>query len=171
MSEDTERLPTRWEFPKGNEMWKMRSKSGRPMKFDNPQEMIDAACEYFRWCDDNPLISIDFKGKDAVKVEIPKMRAYTLTGLCLFMGVNDRYWHHFKARCLSAEDSEETMKAFLPVMEHIESIIFEQKFTGAAADMLNPQIISKDLGLTDKIDLNHKGEIKRVWGEKPEDAE
>jgi hypothetical protein len=31
-------------------------------------------------------------------------------------------------------------------------VIYEQKFTGAAADLLNPNIIARDLGLADKQD-------------------
>jgi hypothetical protein len=61
--------------PKGNQFWKLRSKHGRDTLFESPEKMWEAACEYFQWCDDNPLLEIDFRGKDATQVTIPKMRA------------------------------------------------------------------------------------------------
>jgi hypothetical protein len=33
-------------------------------------------------------------------------------------------------------------------------VILDQKFTGAAADLLNPNIIARDLGLTDKKEVS-----------------
>jgi len=33
-------------------------------------------------------------------------------------------------------------------------VIYRQKFEGASADMLNPNIIARDLGLADKKDLS-----------------
>lgn len=36
----------------------------------------------------------------------------------------------------------------------INDAIRHQKFTGAAADLLNPMIISRDLGLADKSELS-----------------
>ena len=38
-----------------------------------------------------------------------------------------------------------------------EEIIYNQKFTGAAADLLNPNIIARELGLADKQQNEHTG--------------
>ena len=43
---------------------------------------------------------------------------------------------------------------FSAVTTRIEDIIYEQKFTGAAADLLNPNIIARDLGLADKKEVS-----------------
>ena len=51
--------------PTGNEFWKLRSKHGRDKLFQSPELLWDAAEEYFQWSVDNPLIEIDYKGKDA----------------------------------------------------------------------------------------------------------
>lgn len=42
----------------------------------------------------------------------------------------------------------------LAVITQAEAVIYEQKFTGAAADLLNPNIIARDLGLADKKELS-----------------
>jgi hypothetical protein len=43
--------------PKGNEFWKMRSKHGRDALFASPELLWESACEYFEWCNDNPIVS------------------------------------------------------------------------------------------------------------------
>ena len=40
----------------GNEGWRNRSKHGRDTLFAFPPLMWEAACEYFKWCDENPFV-------------------------------------------------------------------------------------------------------------------
>lgn len=148
--------------PKGNRFWEKRSKHGRDKIFESPEVMWEAACEYFSWCDENPLIEIDFKGQSAKKVELPKMRPYTLHGLCLFLDVNTSYFKNFKAQ------DRKDGKDFSAVITKIEDVIYNQKFSGAAAGFLNANIIARDLGIKDQIEqsgtvtnLNHNVEMTK----------
>lgn len=84
-----------------------------------------------------------YKG-EITTTTIPKMRAYTLDGLCLYMGCNEAYFRQF---------NDNGDKDFSTVIYQIEKTIYNQKFTGAAADLLNANIISRDLGLADRIDF------------------
>ena len=43
----------------------------------------------------------------------------------------------------------------MTVIDDIEKIIYRQKFEGAAAGLLNANIIARDLGLRDKQDVDH----------------
>ena len=133
--------------PQGNQFWKLRSKHGRDKLFEAPDLLWDAACEYFEWCEDNPLIEVDFKGKDADRVELPKMRAFTLHGLCLYLDVNTKYFNDFR---------DAKHDGFSEVLTRIIEVIYHQKFTGAAAGFLNPSIIARDLGLADKKEIEKK---------------
>lgn len=126
--------------PVGNQFWKLRSKHGRDKLFQTPDLLWEAACEYFEWCDEHPLIEVDFKGKDATRVEMPKMRPYTIHGLCIYLDCNTTYFNDFKKA-----DHE----GFSEVLTRIMEIIYNQKFSGAAAGFLNPNIIARDLGLRD----------------------
>lgn len=126
--------------PKGNQFWKLRSKHGRNKLFETPELLWEAACEYFEWCDANPLEEKDFKGKDAETVYYDRMRAYTWDGLELYLDI-------FSLRDYK---TNEDYKDFSQVITRIEKIIYTQKFTGAAAGFLNPNIIARDLGLADK---------------------
>jgi hypothetical protein len=79
------------------------------------------------------------------------MRAMTLSQLCFYLHCSDSYFRAFKSTL------QEKDKDFLTVINEIESIIYNQKFQGASADLLNANIISRDLGLTDKQEVDVKG--------------
>jgi hypothetical protein len=130
--------------PEGNEFWKLRTKHGRDKLFEKPEELWEAACEYFQWCEDNPLMEVDFRGKDADRVELPKMRAFTWDGLELYIDIYS----------LRDYKKNPDYKEFSQVITRIEKVIYNQKFTGAAAGFLNPNIIARDLGLADKREVD-----------------
>jgi len=142
--------------PKGNQFWKLRSKHGRDKLFETSDILWEAACEYFKWCDDNPLKEervFHHQGK-ITRTEVSKMMAYTLTGLCLYLDCGEAYFRQFKGAIKDKKD--ELNKDFSTIIKRIERTIYQQKFTGAAADLLNPNIIARDLGLTDKTDNINK---------------
>ena len=127
--------------PKNNQFWKARSKHGRDKIFATPGALRDAAEEYFEWIEQNPLKEekiFQYQGA-IVDGSISKMRAMTITGLCRFFGVSFQTWEDYKKR-----------EGFIHITREIEEIIRDQKFTGAAADLLNANIIARDLGLSDK---------------------
>lgn len=141
--------------PKGNQFWKARAKHGRSKIFSSPNQLWNAACEYFQWVEDNPLKEsklVSFQGK-SVTEELPLMRAMTIESLCLFLSVNARYLNEFES---NLDMSKRQSKDFSSVIYNIKSIIRTQKFQGASAGLLNPNIIARDLGLIDKQDIDHK---------------
>ena len=139
--------------PKGNNFWEIRSKHGRDPLFKSAQLMWEAACEYFQWCIDNPIISIEFMGKDAEERQVPKTRPFTMQGLCLYLDCNVNYFREFK------ESELGKTKDFSLIISRIEETIYNQKFSGAAVGMFNANIISRDLGLIDKQDVEQKTQI------------
>lgn len=134
------------QFQVGNQFWKARAKNGRDKLFETPELLWEAACEYFQWCEDNPLYEakmFSFQGMQTME-KLPKMRAMTLSGLCLFLGCNESYFRSFKVQ------ERENKADFITVIENIENTIYNQKFAGSAADLLNSNIIARELGLSDK---------------------
>lgn len=141
--------------PQGNQFWKQRSKHGRDKLFTSPDLLWEAACEYFEWCDENPMLEdsilklkINGEGEKVQHEDLNKMRAYTWEGLELFLDI-------FSLRDYK---TNEDYKDFSQVISRIERIIYNQKFTGAAAGFLNPNIIARDLGLIDNKDIKSGGE-------------
>lgn len=133
--------------PLGNQFWKARSSHGRTPIFASPDVLWIAACEYFEWVEANPLWEDKVTSYQGVNVHEPiaKMRAMTIDGLCLFLDIGIQTWHDYRSR----ED-------FSDVTSRIERAIRSQKFAGAAADLLNANIIARDLGLADKSELTGK---------------
>jgi len=72
----------------------------------------------------------------------------TISGFCRFVHINFKTWQLYQGR----ED-------FIHVTGEIEDVIYDQKFSGAAADLLNANIIARDLGLTEKTSTEHSGAI------------
>mgnify|MGYP003647210390 CR=1 FL=1 len=131
--------------PKGNRFWEARAKHGRDLIFTSSDILWEACCEYFVWADDHPLYetkAFAFQGI-VTQESIPKMRAMTIDGLCLFLDISTDTWKLYTDR----ED-------FIGVTRKAENVIRSQKFSGAAADLLNANIIARDLGLTDKKEVN-----------------
>jgi hypothetical protein len=138
--------PATGRFTTGNRWWEARSSHGRNPKFDNADELLAACLEYFEWNEANPLFKdqlVTFQGS-ATHEPIAQMRAMTLHGLCMFLDITRQTWGDWK---VSRPD-------FSDVIAQVEDAIFRQKFEGASADLLNANIIARDLGLADKKDLS-----------------
>ena len=136
--------------PKGNKFWEARTKHGPPMKYSDPDVLWNACVEYFEWTEDNPLYeskAMNVGGQVEI-VKIPKVRAMTITSLCRFLDVTLKTWVSYR----------ET-KDLLHIATRADNVIRDQKFTGAAADLLNANIIARDLGLSEKTDNQHTGDI------------
>lgn len=133
--------------PKGNRYWEQRSTHGRKALWEDPLELQDACYQYIAWVDDNPLEeSVVYQG-EVMDKPLPKMRPPTIKGLCVYLGMTTETWSQYRLK-----------KDFSAVTKEIDLIIENRKYEGAAAGMLNPNIIARDLGLTDKQDLNHGGQ-------------
>src|SRR5699024_4951501 len=78
-------------------------------------------------------------------IEVPKMRAMTISGLCLFLDIDRSTWYDWASR----DD-------YSNIVKRVEEVIYSQKFAGAAADLLNANIIARDLGLADKNQVDHQ---------------
>ncbi len=131
--------------PKGNRFWEARSSHGRNPKFDSPEALWEACCEYFEWVEANPLWEMKpfaYQG-EVVQEPVAKMRAMTLAGLRLFLDIAESTWAQYRSK----DD-------FSGVTSRAEEVIYSQKFAGAAADLLNANIIARDLGLTDKREVH-----------------
>ena len=129
------------------------NKGGRPRKY-SPKELWEKAVEYFEWIDANPFIAIEFKGKDANMVEVPKKRPYTIEGLCLYLNCGRRYLDDLEESIRGKNDKKS--KDYSSVCSQIRGIIYTNKFEGASANFFNPMIIARDLGLAEKREINQK---------------
>ncbi len=136
------------QFQPGNRFWEARSSHGRNPIFQTPEQLWEACAEYFQWNADNPLQEekgFAFQGT-VTKETFAKMRAMTIEGLCCFLDIETSTWRMWR----------QNRPDFLAVITRVDEIIRRQKFEGAAADLLNANIIARDLGLSDKAEITGK---------------
>ena len=110
-------------------------------KYQTEDEIWAKFVEYMQWVEENPLTQVDYKGKDAERVVMKYMRPYTKVGFAIFAGFCE--WKSVAEMALRDP-------SLAQIITRIESIIFAQKFDGAASNLFNSNIIARDLGLVDK---------------------
>ena len=104
--------------------------------------MWEAECEYFQWCEENLLMETIVQGNK--KWTLPKMRAMTIEGLCIFLDIETKTFNNYY------NNKDNRYEDFIPIATRVKEIIWTQKFEGAAAGFFNANIIARDLGLKDK---------------------
>jgi hypothetical protein len=139
--------------PKGNQFWKLRSKHGRDLIFSTPEILWEACQEYFESVDARKWYTTEFNGKDAKECHVPNETPYTWTGLYLFLDSNHTTWCDYENR----ED-------FVSICTRVRNIIYTQKFEGATVGAFNANVISRDLGLTDKTENKTEVSITQIKG-------
>ena len=134
-------------FENGNQYWKRRTKHGRDRVIKEPETLAKAADEYFQFCIENPIIVVDYKGKDAKRVEMQIPKVFQKNELARFCHLSE--WR-------SINDLKSVSTDFLQVVTHIEGCIADQKFQYGIANIFNSNIVARDLGLRDKQEIDMK---------------
>lgn len=138
-------------FSKGNKLWQLGlAKMLARTKYQTPEELLLACVGYFEWLDENPLLEgklVTYEGVSTVE-EVPKLRAPTLAGLCLYLGIHRDTWGSWRRG--------DARRDLQPVTEIVEQKMYDDKFGGAAAGLLHPMIVARDLGLVEKQQLDNK---------------
>ncbi len=131
--------------PKGNNYWQFRNKHGRDHKYDSVS-LWEEFVKYAKWMEANPLKEqrVFHSSGEITKTDITKMRAMTEISFCLFADMSHDTFLKYK-----------TEQDFIVVTRAICDAIYSQKFEGASADMLNSNIIARDLGLKEKSEVGH----------------
>lgn len=132
--------------------------------FEDPKLTLKGIENYFDWCDNSPLYEakIELYRGNWQSGNIPHMRAYTKQGCCAFIGVSVAQWDSWRAgREMKAGEVPVSVKQpvadkIAAILEWAETIMYEQKFTGAAAGLLNAGIVSRELKLSDRVESTGK---------------
>lgn len=140
-------------FQEGNTYWQYRKKHGRERIFESADDLLDQCIKYFEWVDNNQLKKAEVvKYKDHAELfDVPVCRVYTKEGLADFCQV---------AEYKTISNYRDRGDGFLQVITYVENVIYRNKFENAAAGLLNPNIIARDLGLAERTDNNTKQTIK-----------
>lgn len=134
-------------------IWEHRTQVKEDVLFKKPNVLLKECYEYFKWMDQNPYKrQVNMVVDKTVKLTTTDHpRPYTWQGLCLYLDIHESAFRWFKKNAHGGYTDE-----FKKVIDHIEKIIYNNKFSGAAVGLFNANIISRDLGLVDKVDNTNK---------------
>ena len=132
-------------FQKGNELWKLGAhKSGAPRRYNKGEDLWKDCTGYFQWCIETPIIAFEpnkFKGETKL-APIPKIRAMTYEGLHFYLGIHHSTWIAWRSDPVLSE-----------TVARVEQVMAEQKISGAMAEQLNPNIVSRYMKLSDRTEV------------------
>lgn len=130
-------------------LWRQNT-MGAPVTYaqGDSQKLRSDCVAYFVWCQEHPLYSAEVvrSRTGASVVSVPKLRAYSIGGLCQWLGITHQTWLNWREE---RDDLFETIA-------YAEQVISTQKFEAAAAELLNPGFIARDLGMVDRRDVTSK---------------
>lgn len=126
---------------------------GRPAIFKEPEDIAELAQEYFDWADKTPIFQhkIFASQGEIIDGHTQLARPYTVAGLCAFGGMSRETWYDYAKK-----------EKFSDIINKIEDIMRDQKFAGATTGIFNANIIARDLGLTEKAEVEHSGSIANL---------
>lgn len=134
----------------GDQYWHVMARNGfKKVSLGkmNPEQFFLRCMGYFAWLHENPLEDAHvsaYQGEVNV-TPIAKMRVPTWWGLALYVGCNPRD--------LTGILQGRYCKHLHDVMIKVDSVMRAIKFEGAAAGLLNANLIARDLGIADKTEL------------------
>lgn len=149
--------------PKGHPLW---GNPLNPKKFKSPKELWEKACEYFKWCNENQWVKKEIlRGSDGTGklMDVPVGRPYTLQALCRFLNIERQTFINY--------GKAEGYETFFEVVKAIREIIESNQMEGAILGAYKENIISRMLGLAEKVDMGLEDKRKSVDDLFPPDEE
>lgn len=138
-------------FGEGNNLWQLRENPGRERVYKTADDLWTAIVSYFQWACDNPTViekAMNVGGTVEYVKEV-KPRPMTNAALCVHLGICVATWHEYG----KSDD-------YGFIVKQAKAIMFDNKFTGAAAGTMNASLISRELGLVDNVNVEQKVEAK-----------
>jgi hypothetical protein len=106
-----------------------------------PGELLEKFAEYVSYVEENPLL--EYKAfSNGYTTRLPHIRAMSLHAFCTFACMHRDTFNTY-----------EKDPNYSDITKFIRDSIYMQKFEGAAANLLNANIIARDLGLIDKTSM------------------
>lgn len=135
-------------FGAGNQAWRKCLNPGTTIEeYQNPENVLLKVIDYFQWLENNPLNDtrlVSFEGDSKLEL-IPKPRAATLQGLCIHLGISRDTWGRWR------RGNRPDLQG---IIAFAEDYMFDSKFAHAAAGLMNPTVIMRDLGLADRSEIS-----------------
>lgn len=129
-------------------------------RFKTPLELWKSAVEYFKWTEATPWQyhkAVKMKNDDVEYIEqysVPRPRYMSIVGLSSFAKTTRMTFNRYENgkmdhTCIGPGFT------FSETVEIIQTIMREQKMSGAASGIFSAAIVARDIGLVDKQEVSH----------------
>ena len=116
-------------------------------KVITPDELLARGLDYFDWCEENPIYTISFVGKDAIECKTPNHRTPTLIGLLNYIG-----YPGLKRIDAFLRDKPQ----YEPVLDRLKAMVTQAQLENGMAGVANPGLVARILGLQDRKEVETK---------------
>lgn len=123
-------------------------------KIESPEKLLEYFREYKEHEEKNRLHKIEYVGREGMRVETPLHYPLSMEGFksWLFMnGIISDLSDYVK-------NKGERYDNFAPIVTHIKEFIFAHNFKGASVQLLNPNLIARQLGIKEQADVTSDNE-------------
>lgn len=137
-----------------------KKKRGKPKKIKTPEDLWTWFEKYRAYNAKNPVLKMDFKGKDADKVNYEIERPLSWGNFKVWLYLNESVGFSTMEDYKANKDN--VYDAYSEIIRVISEIIFSQQYDGACAGVYNHNIIARKLGLADKVESKTELTIKKT---------
>lgn len=129
--------------------------AGQPKKIESPEKMWSLFMDYKDHELANPIKRRDYVGKDGRPEDTKMYCALTMEGFSCYLcdlGIIDSVDDYVK-------NKNGLYDAYSPIITRIKNYIYNHNFKGAGVGLLKENLIARQLGIKDKQEIEHKGEL------------
>lgn len=125
---------------------------GQPKKIESPEKMWEYFQQYADEKKNNPKYDNKANLKTGEIIPVPRELPLSWNGFSVWLFMNGIACSisHYRYNLNNGYND------FLAIVQTIDHIIYEDKFSGASAGVYNSSIIARDLGLVDKQEVSAK---------------
>lgn len=122
---------------------------------ETPDKLWQYFCDYVQSEKDNPLYKVEYVGKDGNKEKTELAVPITFEGFECYLADKEviQDLGHYSANTNGDYDE------FRTIITRIRKNCFVNNFKGAAVGLFNANLIARKIGLTDKKEVDTKGDI------------
>lgn len=155
--------PERKEKMRGNKLWKLSKGMRGKRTFNDPEELLALAYQYWDWCDTHPRLGAELtKFQGAASVDhVPLGQPYSLSGFALSIGVTDGYFRKALVALRGHKEdnsASENELALLETIEYIEAVCRQEVVDGALVGQYKEGLTARMFSIADNVNNNNTGD-------------
>lgn len=123
-------------------------------KIESPEKLLEYFRQYKDYEENNRLHKIEYVGREGMRVETPLHYPLSMEAFKSWLFVNGI----ISDLSDYVKNKDGRYSDFTPIITHIKEFIFAHNFKGASVQLLNPNLIARQLGIKEQTDVTSDNE-------------